>query len=852
MESDNPGSMRRVRRSRVWSMLLGCLLTAATGVSQDTQNVQPPAPTPTPAPTPIPASQIPAAVGEVAAVLRVIEANAGPQDQGIQIADALPAVKKVVGSLESDSLPLLKDDGPPQELKETDIEIARIARRLDGWLGTLKGRTDALDRNLDELVRRKQLWLLTRDEAGAADLPAALVVQVKETLRAIERVETTVRGRRTDLLTLQAEVAELQSRLQALSDQLRSEIRARQENLLRFDSPPLWRAAGQPRSGDLGGQVVETGKRNLVALETFARENIRGVVQNLIVLTILIALFVRLGRKAGLWVRSDASLRTTAALLQRPVASSLLIYFGLLDIGIYSTVPTALLNLSGLVLLLVMLRLLPFLVRSEMRPAIGMLVALVALYLVVDLIPDPFFLHRAGELLLAVLGAATCGWVLHRERSLTGVRKDFWYWAPVSLAAAAAGLFSISVLANIFGAVSLSSLLATATLASIYDTIVVWIFVVVVDGAMTVALRTTTARRLLIVRYHSDRILAVVFRVIRTVAVLTWAVFTLDHFGLLDRIASWLKAIVLFEFHLGGFSLSVSSVALFAVTIWVSVKLSQLIGFILDEDVMPRLDLPKGVPATISKTSTYLILAIGFFIAVTAAGVDLSQATIVVGALGVGIGFGLQNTVNNFVSGLILLFGRPINVGDKIQIGEVSGVVKDIGIRATIVHTWQGAEVIVPNATLISDNLVNWTLSDQNRRMEIPVGVAYGSPTTTVIELLTGVAMAHPEVLEDPAPVTIFTGFGDSSLDFELRAWTMGDFVSIASDLRVGIERVLADNGIAIPFPQRDVHLVQADDRTPDPAAVATSAGSAVIDGDASSTSSPESDESEDTGGGKG
>ncbi len=163
--------------------------------------------------------------------------------------------------------------------------------------------------------------------------------------------------------------------------------------------------------------------------------------------------------------------------------------------------------------------------------------------------------------------------------------------------------------------------------------------------------------------------------------------------------------------------------------------------------------------------------------------------------------------MNNFVSGLILLFGRPINVGDKIQIGEISGLVKDIGIRATVVQTWQGAEVIVPNATLISDNLINWTLSDTKRRMEISVGVAYGSPTAQVIELLTEVARAHNEVLEDPEPMTIFTGFGDSALDFELRAWTRGDFVAIASDLRVGMDQTLAEHDIEIPFPQRDLHL---------------------------------------------
>jgi len=260
--------------------------------------------------------------------------------------------------------------------------------------------------------------------------------------------------------------------------------------------------------------------------------------------------------------------------------------------------------------------------------------------------------------------------------------------------------------------------------------------------------------------------------------------------------------------------------------------------------VLPRLDLPKGVPATISKTSTYVVVTLGCIVAVAAAGLDLSRATILIGALGVGIGFGLQNAVNNFVSGLILLFGRPINVGDKIQIGEISGLVKDIGIRATVVQTWQGAEVIVPNATLISDNLINWTLSDDRRRMEIPVGVAYGTPAEKVIELLTGVARAHDEVLDDPEPKSIFAGFGDSSLDFELRAWTRGDFVAIASDLRVGIDTTLAENGIEIPFPQRDLHLRTVGSK----AAARLSGDSTGFDLDGSSAPTTGSADDDDSG----
>ncbi len=513
--------------------------------------------------------------------------------------------------------------------------------------------------------------------------------------------------------------------------------------------------------------------------------------------------------------------------------------------ALHSTAPEAAQNLSGVILLLAMIRLLPCLVRPQMRPVIGMLIALTVVFLLVDLVPSTFLLNRVGQLTLALLGAAACAWAVFKESQLPDVEKDVWYWGAFWIGGTAAFLFAVSALANIIGAVAFASLLATATLASIYNAVTMWILAVVLFSALIIALRTTTARRLLIVRYHSDRIRLVLVTIIKVVAVVTWAGLALNHFDLFSRTKDLIKGIFFAEYQIGDFSLTVSSGVIFGVVIWLSIKLSQFISFVLDEDVLPRLDLPKGVPATISKTSTYLVVTLGCIVAIAAAGIDLSQATLLVGALGVGIGFGLQNAVNNFVSGLILLFGRPINVGDKIQIGEVSGLVKDIGIRATVVQTWQGAEVIVPNATLISENLVNWTLSDDRRRMEIQVGVAYGTPAERVIELLTEVAEAHDEVLDDPGPQTIFTGFGDSSLDFELRAWTHGDFVAIASDLRVGIDQALASNGIEIPFPQRDLHLRAVDQR----AAARLAGGLAEDEVEGSSSMMVDTVEGEEPGG---
>jgi small-conductance mechanosensitive channel len=264
----------------------------------------------------------------------------------------------------------------------------------------------------------------------------------------------------------------------------------------------------------------------------------------------------------------------------------------------------------------------------------------------------------------------------------------------------------------------------------------------------------------------------------------------------------------------GDSGMSLGNVLTFGFVIWASVQISKFIRFLLQEDVLNRLTLPRGVPYAISVATHYTLLLVGFFLALSLAEVDMTKFTVLAGALGVGVGFGLQNVVNNFVSGLILLFERPVKVGDTVElVGGTFGDIRRIGIRSSTVRTFDGAEVIVPNASLISETVTNWTLSDKQRRIKLAVGVAYGTDPQQVLELLGKVAADHEDVLDEPAPAVLFRGFGDSSLDFEIRAWT-GDFdrgLGVVSELGVAVNGVLAEAGIEIPFPQRDLHVRSVD-----------------------------------------
>jgi len=217
-----------------------------------------------------------------------------------------------------------------------------------------------------------------------------------------------------------------------------------------------------------------------------------------------------------------------------------------------------------------------------------------------------------------------------------------------------------------------------------------------------------------------------------------------------------------------------------------------------------------GVRLAIGMIVRYIIIAVGLVVILQTTGIDLSAVTILAGALGVGVGFGLQNITNNFVSGFLLLIERPIKVGDRIEVGPVTGDVVNIALRATTVVTNDNIAIIVPNSEFVSSIVTNWSYTDRNVRFNFPVGVSYRSDPELVRRLLLQIADQHSGVLKDPKPDALLLEFGDSALNFMLRVWTKQYATTpgvLRSELNFTISRTFKEQGIEIPYPQRDLHI---------------------------------------------
>jgi len=276
-------------------------------------------------------------------------------------------------------------------------------------------------------------------------------------------------------------------------------------------------------------------------------------------------------------------------------------------------------------------------------------------------------------------------------------------------------------------------------------------------------------------------------------------------------LSTWLE----FElFSVGNYSLSVYrllSCLLIVLGTWIIArKLSGSLGQIARR----RSHLSSSQIYTFTRLTRYTLVAIGFLLALSSLGINFEKLAWIAGALGVGIGFGLQNIVSNFVSGIIILFEKSLRVGDFVELESgLLGEVREINIRSTLIRTMDNADILVPNSQFVSAQVNNWTLSDDLRRFSVRFGVAYGSDPSQVIRVITEAARKCPETQQEEGhqPAVIMTDFGDSSLNFMLTVWIKGDLVKrpgqVTSLYNLAIHRALTENNIEIPFPQRDIHI---------------------------------------------
>lgn len=267
---------------------------------------------------------------------------------------------------------------------------------------------------------------------------------------------------------------------------------------------------------------------------------------------------------------------------------------------------------------------------------------------------------------------------------------------------------------------------------------------------------------------------------------------------------------------IGSYGFAISDLVVFFLIIVVSVVVSRIVSFFAASPDDPT-SKKKGLGSWLLLVRISII-TLGLLLAFAAAGISMDKITIIIGALGVGIGFGLQALVNNLVSGLIISFEKPVNVGDIVEVGGHSGVMKSIGFRSSVIYTWDGADIIIPNGDLLNQHLVNWTMANLNRRVEIQVGVAYDTNLEQAKKILMDITSIDERILQSPPPTVLLHQFNNSSIDIKLFCWvhSVREWLSVKSDLMTAIAVTFKEHNITIPFPQQDIYIRNVDGEKPE------------------------------------
>jgi potassium-dependent mechanosensitive channel len=759
-----------------------------------------------PAADPLPVSAIPERLESAAALVRASNVAATPGSEQ-DVARDFPSFATNIRAMIKLTSADVQSGQTLSQLRDALDNWGVVKSKLTGWQTLLKGRVEELSTNLQALDAEHSFWATTLGSTATLRLPADLESSVSSTATALEDAQKASLSRRDAILDQQTRLAQLQIEVDALTEQVESAADRRGKSLETFDSPPLWAlSSGQvSQAGPVSefAQIVEQHPSVLTFYAADVLLHLTLVVTVFLVILITLLLLRRRDRPDP--QDPDDSIRALAFVFRRPYSTALLLAIAFSTI-VRLDYPVALVSLGWYLLLIPLLRLLPGVLPGRLTYPFWLLALFFLTDRILMLVSRHAFGVRIATLALAIATLTSLLW-LYRRMHFTDIEG---VWGAVIRAGVWAAVLTLaaSATSNVIGMFALSRFLMSATLRCVYAAVLLHGAVVVVRGLLGRALRSRGARYVIPhgedFEVHQRRLK----QVVRVIGALIFTGVALRAFALWDPLLTAIDDFLDTQHAVGAVHFTYGDLTTIAVVLVLAYVVSQVIRFLSEVAIYPRLNLQLGAARATSKVIHYLIMLVGFLCAVAAAGIDITKLVVFFSALGVGIGFGLQNIVNNFVSGLVLLFERPLQVGDNVLVGDTAGVVSDIGIRASKIRTWEGADVLIPNGQLVSQGFTNWTLSDPRRREDLRFGVAYGTPPEEVMDLACQVALADPRVIREPAPYVLLTDFGDSSMNYALRYWcTVADHVTLTSSLRVKLVAALDKAGIEMPFPQRDLNI---------------------------------------------
>ncbi len=698
-----------------------------------------------------------------------------------------------------------------RSLQYLNTEWEFMRNRLAAEQENLTGTLQELENHKIELAQLLSQWNLSMQPAQEQSAPQSVLDQISSTITGID---TLLSHFQKDSEFLQEELVQVSSGLIFTNDVIKRIESAREtatKNLFSLNRPPIWK------------EFSHTGDTVVIQVQrSYLDDSMRGLADFynnyklriwihifLSIIIIVLVFFAFSSLRHSLPETDIAQIASIRKITARPFASGFLLSL-LLTFVLYESRHESVGFILSILLMVPVLTIFNAIITGKNRRYVYMVIVAFVLVQFHRLGYSETLLNRSLLMTIILFCITPLALILSQKSQRHAILSVRFGKILLSIVVLALVLLLISLFSVVAGGVLLAEFLTHSTVEAAAIALIFYTLSLVLNSIIITSLYSHRLQKFSMLVQYKEIIYMRLVWLVNLISGILWFIFTLKIFMVWDNVSTWLESVLTRNLTVRtAVDFSLGDLIAFIIIIWLTLWISRLIRIIFEGEDIIRGKLKRGVPAALSLIIRIILITTGFLFAVAAAGMEMSKLTILLGALGVGIGFGLQNIFNNLVSGIILAFERPINEGDIIEVGGFLGTVKQIGIRASTLRTYDGAEVVIPNGNLISNELINWTLSDQKRRVEVSIGVKYGTDPRQVLQILRDIADNHKKVLNDPEPLCLFEAHGESSLDFRLLCWIpdADERYRVSSDLTVMVNEALKEAGIEIPFPQRDLHL---------------------------------------------
>ncbi len=764
-------------------------------------------------PLPISVNRLVTEIEELRSLIDLNEQKIIPGNRLKRIDSLYPVYKEMIADEESKTREFLISNPNQQKINNLIRRWEEFRVQLSGWEEEI---TSYVERNLrlvEVLHSESEVWDLTLERAREEEVPEELLSNVSGVIRELDIIEKQTREYNNNYLRLQTRISRLRQSVEESMQMLYDKRESETYDLFHQRHLPLWQRFREQKP-----EVKESVSRpeTLTDPDIRVSELIQTHKEKLFFLGILClalsAFIIYLRRHLARFVGKDKAGSKTSASYLLFKAPAVVVAFILIFVGRLQLLEGT--RFLGDILLIILLLLAIALIIHQIPARYRGLIYFSILFITLDSIKTyvwfqsiHYRVYMLGEafLMAGVLFYFLRPYMETRKQMTTPVGRFMIRLLPVAYL-----LCAVSVVSNVLGYTNLADLTLRIVTQSGIAVIIAYALFIAFQSVFISWLEQ---------RFHRSAepdLAKLGFLKKRTSQFLRFVVILLFVIGFLNiidqfrNVMDFLDSVLTEPYVVGNLTFTLGSIFMFLLILILSYVASRIISFIVSDDygLLHFLRLPEGVPTAISLVLRYSIIGFGVVLSLSYLNVDLSKFNLMAGALGLGIGFGLQTVISNFVSGLILVFERPILPGDTIEVNNLFGKVSRIGVRASSITTYDGAEVVVPNMNLISNDLINWTLSDSIRRVEVLVGTSYSSDPNQVLEILKQCATELDYVIQEREPLALFTEFGESSLNFRLLFWVPFEKgLSAKSDVSIAVYNKFKAAGIEIPFPQRDLHV---------------------------------------------